>query len=367
VQDTVDRRFYRDRHSAAVRIDRFLAALRAGTGQLEQVESLLRDVLHDPTLRVLMLLPGSRHYSDVHGNPAEPDPSRPAVRLDREGATDVLVEYAPGDDPARGAAVRGAIERSRLAIEIARLDADLNRQLAELDRSRARIAGAADEERHRIQRDLHDGAQQRLVTVGISLRAAEARLRTDGLTAEADRLDAAVADLAATIEELRNLTRRLPLAQLDAGIGAAFREQAERTPLPVTVDVTAGHLSRAVEATAYFVACEGLTNVIKHAQASAAILRAVRHNGTLLVRSPTTASAVPPRDPARDWPAWPTGWTLRAARCWSAATRPAPWSQRSCHARNAGRGPGCCCGRAWLACSAKQDAMSSARWAMPPT
>ena len=104
-----------------------------------------------------------------------------------------------------------------------------------------------------------------------------------GRTTEADRLDVAVADLATTIEELRNLTRQLPLAQLDAGIGAAFRELAERAPLPVTVEAAVDRLDRTVEATAYFVGCEGLTNVIKHAQASAAILRAERRNGSLLV------------------------------------------------------------------------------------
>jgi signal transduction histidine kinase len=117
----------------------------------------------------------------------------------------------------------------------------------------------------------------------MSLRAAEARLRAEGRTAEADRLDAAVADLAATIEELRNLTGRLPLTQLDAGIGAAFRELAERAPLPVRVDVPVGRLEGSIEATAYFVGCEGLTNVIKHAQASAAALRAVRSDGCLIV------------------------------------------------------------------------------------
>ncbi len=283
VQDMVDRKFYRQKHDAGVRIDRFLNGLRAGTEQPEHVENLLRDVLREPTLRVLMLLPASNHYSDLYGNPIEPDPAHPTARLERDGTADVLVEYAPTDDPARDAAVRSAIERSRLAIEIARLDVDLNRQLAELDRSRARIANAADEERRRIQRDLHDGAQQRLVTVGLSLRAAEARLRAEGRTTEADRLDVAVADLATTIEELRNLTRQLPLAQLDAGIGAAFRELAERAPLPVTVEAAVDRLDRTVEATAYFVGCEGLTNVIKHAQASAAILRAERRNGSLLV------------------------------------------------------------------------------------
>ena len=283
VQDLVDRRFARERYSATVRIDAFMERLRAGTEQPDRVEDLLRDVLHDPTLRVLLLLPASRQYSDVRGNPAVIDPARPAVALDRDGSADVIVEYAQTSDPSRETAVRGAVERSRLAIEIARLGVGLNRQLAELDQSRARIASAADDERRRIQRDLHDGAQQRLVTIGISLRAAEARMRGEGLTAEADRLDTAVADLAATIAELRDLAQKLPPAQLDAGIGAAFRELAGRAPLPIIIDVPAERLDRHIEATAYFVGCEGLTNVIKHAQASTATLRAVRRNGSLIV------------------------------------------------------------------------------------
>ena len=283
VQDLVDRRFARERYSASMRIDAFMDRLRAGTEQPERVEDLLRDVLHDPTLRILLLLPASHKYSDVRGSLAVIDPARPTVALRRGGSADVIVEYARTSDPARVAAVRAAVERSRLAIEIARLGVGLNRQLAEVERSRARIASAADDERRRIQRDLHDGAQQRLVTIGISLRTAEARILAEGLTAEADRLDTAVADLAATIAELRNLTQKLPPAQLDAGIGAAFRELAGRAPLPITIDVAAERLDRHIEATAYFVGCEGLTNVIKHARASAATLSTVRRNGSLIV------------------------------------------------------------------------------------
>ncbi|HEX2810729.1 MAG TPA: histidine kinase, partial [Kineosporiaceae bacterium] len=283
VQGVVDRQFHRDRYAATLRIDAFLERLRAGTEQPERVEDLLRDVLRDPSLRVLLRLPVSGDYTDVRGHPAAPTADRPAVHLDRDGTADVLVDYAPTDNPARANAIRAAVGRSRLAIEIARLRVDLNRQLEELDRSRARIAGAADDERRRIRRDLHDGAQQRLVTVGIALRALENRLRGRGLTADADGVDAAVEDVASTIEELRSLTDQLPLTQLDAGIGTAFRELAERAPLPVDVEVPAERFGRSLEATAYFVGCEGLTNVIKHARASAATLHAVRRDDTLVV------------------------------------------------------------------------------------
>jgi signal transduction histidine kinase len=157
------------------------------------------------------------------------------------------------------------------------LGVELNRQLDELDRSRA------DEERRRIQRDLHDGAQQRLLTIGIGLRGIEGRLRATGADEDADCVDGLVADVAATIEELRLLTYRLPPPQLDSGIAAAFRELAGRAPVPVVVDAEAERLDRSLEAAAYFVGCEGLTNVIKHARATAVTMRAVRRNGSLFV------------------------------------------------------------------------------------
>ena len=121
------------------------------------------------------------------------------------------------------------------------------------------------------------------MTVGIGLRGIESRLRTIGADEDADRVDGLVADLAATIEELRRLTHRLPPPQLDSGIAAAFRELAGRAPIPVVVDAGPERLDRALETTAYFVGCEGLTNVIKHSRATAAAIRAVRRDGSLFV------------------------------------------------------------------------------------
>jgi signal transduction histidine kinase len=166
---------------------------------------------------------------------------------------------------------------------VARLGVGLSRQVEELDASRRRIAVAADEERRRIQRDLHDGAQQRLVAVGLTLRSLEGRFRADDRNEDADAVDGVVADLGATIEELRTLVDNLPLPQLDAGLEAAFQELADRSPLPVQVEVVAGKLDPSVEAAAYFVGSESLTNTLKHAQASTVTLRAERCGGTLLV------------------------------------------------------------------------------------
>jgi signal transduction histidine kinase len=283
VRLTLDRRFDRDGHFARLRVDAFLERLRSGTDRPDRIQDVLREALHDPQLRLLLFLPASGGFADLRGRPAQLDPGLADVRLDRDEVPEALVQYRDTGDPLHQSRVRHLVEHGRLALQVARLSVELNRQLDQLDRSRARIAQAADEERRRIQRDLHDGAQQRLLTIGIGLRGIERRLRTTGAQEDADRVDGLVADLAATIEELRMLTYRLPPPQLDSGIAAAFRELAGRAPIPVVVDADPERLDRSVETIAYFVGCEGLTNVIKHARASAATMRAVRRNGSLCV------------------------------------------------------------------------------------
>jgi signal transduction histidine kinase len=157
-------------------------------------------------------------------------------------------------------------------------------QLETVKESRTRIATAADEERRRIERDLHDGAQQRLVALALELRSAQ---RTLGQAAdpELDRLLASTADeLQVAVEELRSLAQGIhPGTLTQAGLGSALESLAARMPVPVTVEALAERLSPEVEATAYFVASEALTNVAKHARASKATVRARRDDGTLVV------------------------------------------------------------------------------------
>jgi signal transduction histidine kinase len=149
------------------------------------------------------------------------------------------------------------------------LVADRARRRAEYA-ARARTLAAADDERRRVVRDLHDGAQQRLVHTVVLIKLAQQALeRADGEVAGllAEALDQA---LAATTE-LRELARgAVPPILRRGGLRAAARELAERSPVPVSVDVVAGRLPAVVEATAYFVIAEALTNVAKHARARTA-------------------------------------------------------------------------------------------------
>jgi signal transduction histidine kinase len=169
-----------------------------------------------------------------------------------------------------------------LAVEVARLRVELRRQLAEVEASRARIVQAANDERRRIERDLHDGAQQRLVTIGLTLRHAQHELGTASPAARRT-LDGAVDEVAGAIEELRKLASGLPPAQLDRGLAPALRELARRAPVPVGVSARVDRLDRDLEAAAYFIGCEALTNAVKHAHATRISVRAERRDDVLVL------------------------------------------------------------------------------------
>jgi signal transduction histidine kinase len=153
---------------------------------------------------------------------------------------------------------------------------------AEVAASRARIVAAADETRRRIERDLHDGVQQRLVTQALMLSGIRDRVPAD---VRAD-LDEARDELAATRQELRDLCQGVhPALLVEVGLGAAIRALARRSPLPVRVQMQAeGRLPGSCEVTAYYVAAEAFTNAAKHASASAVDILIEEADGTLTVQ-----------------------------------------------------------------------------------
>jgi signal transduction histidine kinase len=284
MQDEVDQRFNRARYDALRRMAAFLEQLRAGRAAPEEVEGVLRELLADPLLELLFFLPESELYVDAQGDPAVElhDDDRERVPIERAGQPLAMVLHDPvGQEQAM--LLGRLVEAGGLAIEIARLRVELRRQLGEVEGSRARIVAAANEERRRIERDLHDGAQQRLVSIGLALRHAQHELASTSPQRASETLEGAVAEAAVAIDELRELAQGLPPAQLDAGLTPAFRELARRAPLRVDVNAPSERFDRDVEAAAYFIGCEGVTNAVKHAQATRIALSAGRQNGKLVV------------------------------------------------------------------------------------
>ncbi len=197
------------------------------------------------------------------------------IRVRRDGSpVPVAISTAPVHDAA-GAVVSHIAVFSDIS--------DRKRQEEELRASRARLVEAADDARRKLERNLHDGAQQRLVALSVSLRLAESKLSTDP-DASSSILAGAREELTYALEDLRELARGIhPAVLTDRGLGAAVDALVARSPLPVEADVDTLPLAPAVEAAAYYVVAEALTNVVKYAQASSAVVRIAHENGVLAV------------------------------------------------------------------------------------
>ena len=282
LQGAVDRRFNRARYDALHRVAAFLEDVRAGASAPEEVEQVLRDVLGDARLELRFLLPEGGGYVNVRGGRAADVPGdvRERTPIERAGTQLGVVLHDP-TAAQHPDLLRRVVEAAGLAIEIARLRTELRRQLDEVAASRAHIVAAGDAERRRIERNLHDGAQQRLVSIGLALRHAQHELAPGAAARET--LDGALAEIGDAIGELRELARGLRPPQLDAGLAPALQELASRAAMPVVIDATAERFPDGVETTAYFIACEALTNATKHAHASRVSLSAQGRNGSLII------------------------------------------------------------------------------------
>jgi len=275
------------------------AQISAGA-DVSTVRYALRSTLHDPTLDVLDLSAPGPSPARVGDGPADDGkPAAPvggttaaggngaAAHQDASAASDAqpsgrLVEFIRTEagtpiavviaDPVL-ARYRGlfdaAVQTSGLALKNARLQEQAAREkLEQVRASRVRIIEAGLAERRRVERDLHDGVQQHLLSVSASLAAAMARTTDPEAIAAFGRARDGLKDVLA---ELRDLAHGIhPAALSQAGLAAALEEAAERLPLPVRVAAPASRVSASVEATAYLVACEALTNVVKHAHAESA-------------------------------------------------------------------------------------------------
>ena len=190
-------------------------------------------------------------------------------------------------------------ERKAQDAEVHRLNDELRARLEELAASRARIVTAGDVERRRLERNLHDGAQQRLVTLSLSLRLVLAKLDSDPAAVPAT-LAAACDELSFALAELRELARGLhPAVLSDRGLRAAVEMLTGRSTVPVEItEIPDERLPKPVEAAAYYLIAEALTNVAKYAQASKVRVRVAASEARSASKCPTTASAAPTRRPA---------------------------------------------------------------------
>jgi PAS domain S-box-containing protein len=211
------------------------------------------------------------------------------VRMRRDGTrVDVEISAAPIRD-----AAGTVVGHMALFSDIT----ERKRHEQELRASRARIVVAADEARQELERNLHDGAQQRLVALSVSLRLAESKLADDP-AATSSILEGARQELAQALSELRELARGIhPAVLTDRGLGPAVDGLVARTPVPVDVDVCEGRLPPAVEAASYYVVAEALTNVAKYSNASGASVEVTREDGRVVIQ--VTDDGTGGADPAR--------------------------------------------------------------------
>lgn len=242
--------------------------------------------LDDRTLEVAFWLPERGEFVDADGfvlAVPEDGPKRAVTRLEQDGEPLAVLVHDPSlrDEPKLVEAVAAA---ARLALQNARLHAEVSAQLAKVKESRSRIVTAADEERRRIERDIHDGAQQRLVALALELRSAQRRLGEDVDPELEGLLSSAADELQVAVDELRELAHGIhPGILVQGGLAAALESLAGRSPVPVSVEATQERFPPEIEGTAYFVASEGLANVVKHAGASRAAIRARHAHGLLVV------------------------------------------------------------------------------------
>jgi signal transduction histidine kinase len=268
-----------------------------GPGKLRDA---LARALHDPSLSLAYWLPERSRYVDVEGRPVElprDGDAQVATVIEREGRPVAALVHDPTlhDEPDLVEAVGAA---AGLALENERLQADLRVRLEDLRASRARIVDATDAERRRLERNLHDGTQQRLVSVSMALGLAESKLGSEPENARRIIEEAREA-LGAALQELREFSQGIhPAILTERGLGPALRELVFLAPMSIELDVPSDdRLPEPVEAAAYYIVAEALANVAKYASADSVTVTVERQNG--LARVEIADDGVGGADPAK--------------------------------------------------------------------
>jgi len=277
LQTHVDRRLYPQRRAALAAVETLTRAIHEGWAVPEQLTDHLREGLRDPGLRVGYVI-GSAELVDATGAPLDGASEVPIVSgTTRVGA---LLPAATSTSPQL---LREVAATTVTLVELVRLRLELTSALREVEASRSRLVQATDSARRRVARDLHDGAQQRLVSLGMALRIAQRHL-ADGDVDMSGMIDQAVAELGTAVAELREIAQGLRPSTLDEGLPAALRALTRHTPIPIDIAVDSDELPDEVAATLYFVASEAITNAIKHGEATRIGVSVARMDGHIELR-----------------------------------------------------------------------------------
>jgi signal transduction histidine kinase len=250
-----------------------------------ELRDALARALGDPSLTLVYWLPEFDSWADLEGRPValpEQDGAKATTLIDRDGQHLAALLHNPSlrDEPELLDAVTAA---AAIALENGRLHVELRARVEELRGSRQRVIEAGQHERRRLERNLHDGAQQRLIALSLELGRLEERLGADPVVRSS--LDQARSEIALSLEELRDVARGIhPAVVSGHGLAVGLESLAARAPVPVRLDVELdGRVDERVEVAAYYVVCESLANVGKHAQARSASVAVSRANGELVV------------------------------------------------------------------------------------
>ena len=261
-----------------------LLEMRAEPAPADLRDALAR-ALRDPSLMLAFWLPQYRSWADVDGRglelPANGD-GRATTVIERDGVplAALLHDASLEDEPELLDAVSAAAD---IALENARLHAELAARLDELRGSRVRVIEAGQRERQRLERNLHDGAQQRLVALSLELTMLKKSL--DGHPEASSRIERAREEIAVSLQELRDIARGLhPAVVSGHGLAVALESLAARAPVPVRLNVElADRLPEQLEVAAYYLVSESIANIGKHAQATSATVDVTRDNGQVVI------------------------------------------------------------------------------------
>jgi len=274
-QDQIDRRFARSSARARALLKELTDDLRHGRRTPDALRDVLAAAFDDPELSLRFHLEHQNGYVDGTGALCAGS-DLGWCELGDSGVQVRSLAVFPG------LLLATVLNGGALALELARLHAAVCAQAAFVAAAHIRIAAAGYEERRRMERDLHDGAQQRLLSLGLQLRRVQRALPPQTAIV-APALDDAVEEIGRTLAELRRLANGDGPTSLEHGLATALAELAAGLPVPLHVELPDQRLPQRVEAAAYFVACEAVTNAVKHAGASRIQLQANVVEGALHV------------------------------------------------------------------------------------